>query len=572
MIFRPDILRIRLNAEANAAIRLVALSVLVGTAGALAAQLFLLLLSSAEHFFLERMAGYIAPRKGHPSEVVGANSRLVIPGLVACGGLLTALLVRLSPEVAGGGENAVIHAFHQLGGSVRRRVAVFKALASAATIGTGGAAGREGPMAQISASVACTISRIFKLSVSERRILVVAGTAAGISAMFKSPLGAAFLAVEILYSRLDIEVDALLYAIIASAVGFAVIGLFGGWGAEFAIPSDLAFRRPQELVWYALLGLIAGLVSVIIPVLYYRIERWFASLSIRSELKPAVGGMLLGLLAAAFPPVLGSGYGWIQQAIDGQLSILMLLLLCCAKLIAFPLTIGSGGSGGVFAPVLFSGAMFGSAMALILQSILATPPDVGTMTVVGMAAFFAGVGRAPIATLVLATELTGGHSIIVPTMLAVALAFSLEPLVAAFFPKVRLSLYGAQVPSRMDSPTHQQEYLQLALELVERGGVNVSGPLKLPQLGSLLSLGQPIPIGEGGDYVYSATVPADSSAIGKAIRDLPFVDTVLIASLYRNQEIVHPRGTTELVEGDTLIMISRPEHLDALEGALVVQR
>ena len=566
-------LKVPKDPDLNQAMRLSAASITVGVVAAIVVQLFRLLVHAAEYYLLGGIAGYLPPDELGRAEVIASSGLWLVPVVTTLGGLCSGIIVyALAEETAGGGENGVIHSFHQLGGAVRKRVWLVKSIASAVTIGSGGAAGREGPMAQICASLAYALMKPFKLAVAEKRLIMIAGTAAGISAIFSSPLGAAFLAVEVLYSKLDIEVEGLMYAIIAAAVGYAVNGFFVGWESVFHIPSNLAFTQSTQLFWYGLLGILAGALSVAVPYVYYTVEDWFSRLPIPRVFKPAVGGLALGLIAVFCPYILGSGYGWMDKAIHGELAVSLMLTIGLLKIVAFSLTIGSGGSGGVFAPVLFSGAMFGSAAAVGLNQFLDNGPEVATMTIVGMAAFFAGVGRAPVATMVMATELTGGHGIIVPTMIAVALSFLVQTIVSNWFPSLSQTLYKAQVPTRGDSPTHQQEYLQVALEMVQRGGVNLSGPVGIPELHKFLELGQPISVGDNGEFLYRADVRDGSVIIGKAIRDLDFVSDALIVGISRgeDQREITPRGSTTLESGDSLILICHPDNIDKVGQYLVI--
>lgn len=552
-------------------LRLVAFSILSGIVAALAVQGFLYLVREAELLLLIGISGYIPPDVNGRAEHISSAPLYLIPATTALGGLLSGILVYwFCEEAAGGGENAVIQSFHQLRGSIRLRVPVIKALASAITIGSGGAAGREGPISQITGSLTYLLSRPFKLSTTDRRLLIVIGSSAGISAMFMTPLGAAFLAAGILYSRLDIEVDALVYCIIAAAVAYATNGFFVGWEPLFTVPADLAFTNPTDLLWYGLLGIIAGALSIIVPLVYWLVTRLFERLSVPRFLKPAIGGLLLGVLGMHLPAVLGDGYGWMQQAIDGKLAITTLLTLGAIKILAFSLTTGSGGSGGVFAPVLFSGAMFGSALSLGLAHTIPHAPEPAAMAVVGMAAFYAGLGRAPLATIILAAELSGGYQLIVPTMLAVSLAYIVQPLITHCFSIKSGTLYRDQVPTRVDSPTHQQEYLQVALNILKRGGVDLEGPVHVPDLAQLVSLGTPIPVGKKGERIYSCHIPETSSLVGKKVRHLEFVDKVLIASIFREDEMITPRGSTRLEAGDKLIMIIHPADVHLLSNFVVL--
>ncbi len=557
-------LKIPSDPNLNRAMRLAALSIVVGIVVALFVQVFRVLVDAAEFYLLYSIAGYRPPNElGRPEEF-GPYGVWLIPLVTTLGGLFSGIVVySLAKEAEGGGENGVIFSFHQLGGSIRRRVWAVKAIASAITIGSGGAAGREGPMAQISGSLACVVMKPFKIAVAEKRLIMIAGTAAGVSAIFSSPLGAAFLAVEVLYSELDIEVEGLMYSIIASSVAYAVNGFFVGWEPVLQISPGLAFRESSDLFWYGLLGIFAGGLSIAIPCVYYSIESLFDRLPVTRVFKPAIGGFLVGIIGMACPYILGSGYGWIQKALHGQLTVGVMIVAGLLKIVAFSCTIGSRGSGGVFAPVLFSGAMFGSATAIGLGGILENGPNVEIMTVVGMAAFFAGVGRAPVSTLVMATELTAGHSLIVPTMIAVALSFIVQSIVSAWFPSLSMTLYKAQVPTRGNSPTHHQEFLQVALDVVHRGGINLSGPVGIPDLQKFLELGQPIPVGDNGEFLFKTEVRKDSELVGLMIKDLPFVEHVLVVGITRksSENEVTPRGTTMIEDQDILVIICHPKNL-----------
>ncbi|MCB0358022.1 MAG: chloride channel protein [Bdellovibrionales bacterium] len=563
-------MRLRRDDRFVSDVQLALLCAVIGALAALGAHAFRLLLNYAELALLTGLTGLDTAIASVAEETLAWQRRAMIPVATTLGGALCGLLTAcFAKEAAGGGENAVIDSFHQSGGSIRYRVPFVKALASALTIGSGGAAGREGPLAQIAAGIANYVSRVARLSVPNRRILMLAGTAAGVSAMFKTPLGAAFLAVEVLYRDLEFESDALIFCIIAAAVGYAITGFYDDWTPIFRIPVGLAFQDSSDLLWYALLGLLAGAMSMVVPVIYYLVERWFEKSDLQLWMRPAVGGMLLGILGAAYPELLGSGYRWIQQAIDGSVGLHLLFVLGLGKILAFSLTIGSGGSGGVFAPVLFSGAMFGSALAVVLHGV-ADVPEIGAMAVVGMAAFYAGIGRAPIASLIIVTELTGGYGLIVPTMLAVSVAFMMQPLIAYISPGTFPTLYRAQVPTKVESPTHQQEYLQTALNVLEQEGVQLSGPVAIPELTKLLRRGHPIPIGSEGSFVYQLEVPQTASIVGQKIRDLAFVDKLLIAAIFRDGQMLTPRGTTELAAGDRLVTICRPEELRAIARELHV--
>jgi CIC family chloride channel protein len=222
--------------------------------------------------------------------------------------------------------------------------------------------------------------------------------AAGLSAIFRTPMGTGVFAIEVLYGRMEFEVGALLYTMVSSAVAYTVNGAFVGFAPLFRVP---AIPTPvfRDYASYAALGVAAGIAGTALPEVFYRTRDLFRRLPAPVWTKPALGGLGLGALALALPQVLGGGYGWIQLAIDGRLALHLLVLLIFAKMAAFAMTVGSGGSGGVFAPSLFVGAMLGGTFAIVLHQMPAV------FAVVGMAAVFGAAARVPVATMLMVTEM-----------------------------------------------------------------------------------------------------------------------------------------------------------------------
>jgi len=340
--------------------RLILDAIMLGVVGAFAAQIFMFFLGWAQRIFLVALAGYHPP--GLPAEggvlqqAIGPHGLLLIPLATTLGGLLSGLLVyTFAPEAEGHGTDTAVKAFHQTGGFIRHRVAPLKTIASAITIGSGGAAGREGPTALIAAGVGSSYATIFKRSEQDRRLLVLIGMASGLSAIFRSPIGTAFFAIEVLYSDMEFEAGALLYTLLGSIVAYTVNGLFVGWKPLFLVPS-LPIPQFEDYLWYVVLGIIAGIIATILPTVFYGTRDLFHKIPIPPHVKPAIGGLGVGLMAISLPQILGGGYGWIQEAMDGRLGLELVAVLILAKMIAFALTVSSGGSGGVFAPSLFVGA------------------------------------------------------------------------------------------------------------------------------------------------------------------------------------------------------------------------
>jgi len=394
------------------------------------------------------------------------------------GALLAGLLCQLAPETRGGGGDATIHAFHHQGGVVRRRVIWIKALASILTLGTGGSGGREGPTMQIGASLGSTVGLGLRVSSRERRILMLAGVAAGMAAVFRTPLGAALLAAEVIY-RDDFEAEALVPAILASVVAYSIVISLYGESTLFA-RAPRYFFIPRHLPLYALMAVLIAFVASAFLATLRGVQRLTAQLPVPGWARPAIGGLALGLFAVPLiltvgarygTPghalgVLGGGYGAAQVAITGAdwlpggwRGAELLLFLGGAKLLATSFTIGTGGSAGDFGPSLVLGALFGGAFGRAAAVLLHDPTiDPGAFALVGMGTFYGGIAHVPVSALIMVSELAGSYDLLVPLMLAGAIAF-----VALR----RRFLYDAQVPTHADSPVHRPRVPLGALSSLE---------------------------------------------------------------------------------------------------------
>ncbi|MDB4979705.1 MAG: Chloride channel protein [Myxococcales bacterium] len=450
---------------------------LVGLAAGLMGAAFFVALELIQKYVLEALAGYRVLRASGetflPPLDAGRPFRpWVLLLLPAVGALGAGLISQLAPETRGGGGDAMITAFHKHGGVIRRRVAGVKALASLFTLGTGGAGGREGPTMQIGGALGSWVGRILGVSTSERRILMVAGVAGGIAAVFRTPLGAALLAVEVLY-RDDFESDALVPAVLASVTAYSVVISIFGESTLFAHPGRFPFII-KHLWLYGLLAILVTMLASLFVSSLRTVQRASAALAVPAWAKPALGGLALGIFAV--PIVLfvgwrlaqpgqgvglfGGGYGAVQVAITGASWLpsgwsgaSLLLFLCFAKIVASSLTIGSGGSAGDFAPSLVIGGLFGGAFGRVAQMLTGDPRiDPGAFALVAMGTFYGGVAHAPLSSLVLVCELAGSYDLLVPLMLAEGIAF-----VALR----KTSLYHAQMPTRRESPAHHTPTLDL---------------------------------------------------------------------------------------------------------------
>lgn len=429
-------------------------SLIIGSVAGVGGILFFVLQEWIQQIALHDLAGYAPPSAGGEGGTGVVHLPLhrwwllLIPTL---GGLIAGLLVYIfAPEAEGHGTDGVIKAFHKERGHIRPRVPLIKTLASAITIGTGGSAGREGPIAQIGAGFGSILANKLKLSDRDRRIMVVAGMAAGIGSIFRSPIGGALFAVEALYKD-DLETEGLVPAITSSIIGYTVFTAAFGWNTIFKT-GEHTFNHPFELVFYGVFALVCALLGIVYVKVFYGVqEKIFEPMRIPKHVKPAIGGLLVGIIGFFFPYILGSGYGWIQQAIDGGLPIKLMLGAAIIKVFATSFTISSGGSGGIFAPSLFMGAMLGGAFGEIAQTFfpnIITDPT--AFVLVGMAAFFAGAANVPVSLTIMITEMTGSYGLLVPLIFTSTIAY---------FVARKWSIYSEQLKNFAESPAHRGDLI-----------------------------------------------------------------------------------------------------------------
>jgi CIC family chloride channel protein len=383
-----------------------------------------------------------------------------IPLICGLGGLIVGLITtRFSPESEGHGTDAVIDAYHHKSGNIRARVPLVKAVASSITIGSGGSGGTEGPAGQIAAGFGSLIGKLFKLNEDERRIAVAAGLGAGIGSIFKIPLGGAVFSAEVFYRR-DFEVRALIPGLVASVTGYTIFGFVFGWDPLFTIPFDLVkYTNPVSLLLYALVGLICAGVSVGYVKTFYTISDYFSKIQIPKYLKPAIGGILVGMIGIVFPQVLGTSYGWLQIAINQDYALFPFYIIGAVivlKILATSLTIGSGGSAGVFGPSMVIGGLLGAFIGTAFHLLgLFTWIDVSSVIIVSMVSFFGATAKTPISSIIMGSELTGGYALLAPMMLATFVAYIMSGQ--------HSSIFRNQVLNRSDSPAHRTEYQRVIL-------------------------------------------------------------------------------------------------------------
>jgi chloride channel protein, CIC family len=481
------------------------IGILIGIAAGLGALALTWSINLITRFVLGSLVGYMPPQPG--GEGGGGQYSFhmsrpwLLPLVTAATGLLGGLLTwKFAPQTAGIGTNAAIGAFHNTE-KIGFRTSIFKLITSAITIGGGLTSGREGPIAQIGAAAGAGLADALKLSARERNIALAAGLGAGIAAIFKAPLAGAIIAAEIFYKE-DFEVEALVPGLVAAVIGYTIDGSVTGFQPVFSTPPQaVEFEHPLSLILFALLGVGCAVLARCLFGVYFTIEKFFKRFPL--WVSTTIGGGCTGVIGLAIPSVLGTGYGWAQFGISQNLDLLppvMLLLGALAEIVGSSLTLGSGNSGGIFGPCVVTGGMFGgafgSAAAHLFPSIV---PHPGTYAIVGMIAFFAAAAKAPISTIIMISEMTGGYGLLAPAMFAVVTAFILSG---------KRTIFPAQVDSRLDSPFHADEFEPIVLRRVTAADVMVHLPVYVKA---------DAPVGEAmtlmGDYGLSSLPVVDQNKL-----------------------------------------------------------
>lgn len=441
---------------------LLGMGFVIGVVAGLGAIVFNLACATASHYFLDVVAGYRqATPAGEKHYFEPSDTEFSvwwIPALAALGGLLSGLIVKwLAPDAKGHGTDSAIEAFHQREGHVPLRVSLVKIVASALTIGSGGSGGREGPIAQIGAGFGSFLATRFGMSARTRRIMLASGMGAGVGSIFHAPLAGALFAAEIMYSDAEFESDALIPAAVSTIVGYCVFCLHSGFEPLFDTP-EFALNSVWELVPYTVLAIFVTAAAALFIVVFYGIHDFCERARVPVVFKPMVGGGITGLIGVGLfvwfedirvLDVLSFGYGTLQQALLGHAGITVLVILALGKMLTTSISIGSGGSGGVFGPSMVIGGCTGGIVGTLAHrwfpEIVVQP---GAYVAVGMAGFFAAAGKVPISTLVMVSEMTGNYALLMPALWVSALAFVLSR---------NWNLYRSQVKNRLSSPAHKHE-------------------------------------------------------------------------------------------------------------------
>jgi len=505
-----------------------ALTVLIGIFGGLSAVLFTLAIEGTKHVLF--------------GSAPSALRLVAVPTLVS---LVTGfLLAKFFPEARGSGLPQVEAAYHLENGVIPGRVIFGKFLTGALCVGSGHSMGREGPSVQIGAGIASLFGRWLKLSPQRVRSLIPIGAAAALSAAFNTPVAAVLFALEEVMG--DMNAALIGSTVVASVTAVIIERSILGEETLFRVPA-YHLAHPAELIGYAVLGIVGGIVSLMFTQGLLRTRGLFRRLPAWTRIiQPAMGGLAIGIMLLFVPQVMGVGYQYVDQALDGALALRMLLLFCGAKLVATIISYSSGNAGGIFAPSLFLGAMAGGAVGIGMHAIAPFPTgDPGAYALVGMGALFAGIIRAPMTSVFMIFELTQDYQILVPLMVANLLAYAIA---TRFQPK---PIYHA---------------------LLEQDGIHLPGPASRFAAGMSRAsdIMEPVPL----------FIPEDSS-VDQAlalIANEPS-DSFLVGSQRRIAGIVRRHDLEEAASGGTTgiplapLLISKWAHVHADHSLeLVLQR
>ena len=343
---------------------------------------------------------------------------LLLPLVPISGMILLIPLAILFPgEIYGYGFTKFLRKVNIRGGSMKFRKNILKIISCSLTIGTGNSAGVEGPIAQVGGALGSLFGKIFRISADRMKVFTAAGCAAGVAAMFNAPIAGVFFAAEIVLLG-TYEIASFSVLVISSAMATVISRSYYGEHPAFPIPEFHLINPMAEIPLYLILGLLMGVIAVLHISIFYKVRDRFSALKINEHLKPIIGAFIIGVLAMFFPQVMGDGYHYIKQVLAGDSVLWVMALLIFLKIFATAVTLGAGGSGGVFAPALFIGAVIGGAYGTLVHYLFPTvTASSGAYAAVGLGAFLAATTHAPLTAIFLLFEMTGDHLIIIPIML-----------------------------------------------------------------------------------------------------------------------------------------------------------
>ncbi len=382
------------------------------------------------------------------------HTAILVLLLPILGGLLSGVVTTyFAPEALGMGTDSMIESFHHKEGRMNPRVPFIKSIATILTLSSGGSGGKEGPISQIGAGLGSLVADIVQAGARARRSLLLAGTAGGLGAIFHAPLGGALTAAEMVYKE-DVEADALIPCILSSSTAYLVSQKFFEQSTVFQLKNSVSYNY-QEFPFYFLLGFLCYYFGKWFILFFTKVQSIFQGWNFPNFIKPAIGGVFVGLVALLFPEVTGTGEKFLQRALNGEIqaiygisgyfALFLFLLLFVLKTVTTSLTIGSGGSAGVFGPSLFLGGMLGGMASVIAKVFLSVQVSEVSFMLVGMGAFYSGIASAPIAGMIMVCEMIGSYELLPPLMIVTIISFTLSG---------QISIYKNQLLNRFSSPAH----------------------------------------------------------------------------------------------------------------------
>ncbi len=390
---------------------LIIMAFLIGLLSGGANMLFRGCLELSRAFIFEGMGNLFGVHKG-------GIHRILTPLLPVTGALLLIpLAYRFPGEVYGYGFPDFLEKVNLKDGIIRLKSIIVKLVAPSLTIGSGGSAGVEGPIAQIGGGIGSLVGQAFRVSGNRMKLLIAAGAAGGIAATFNAPITGVMFATEIVLLG-NFELTSFGAIVVSAGMATAISRVYYGASPVFAVP-EYALRGLWETPFYLLLGLVVGPLAVVYIKVFYLVKEFFERKNLSVYVKPVVGAFLVGVIGVFFPQILGDGYEYIEKAFRGEMVFKMMVVLVFLKILATSLTIGSGGAGGVFAPSLFIGAMLGGAFGALVHRLFPEyTSSAGAYSMVGVGAFLSAVTHAPLTGMFLLLEMTGNYKIIIPIMFA----------------------------------------------------------------------------------------------------------------------------------------------------------
>lgn len=391
--------------------RMVTIAAFIGLTAGVCNIIFRTVVEGVHHLFFEGGTAFLGIDKG-------GYYLLLLPLIPICGMiLLIPLSLKFPGEINGYGFTKFIRKVNLEGGFIKFRTIILKIVSTALTIGTGNSAGVEGPIAMIGGAMGSQVGQFFGVSSVRMKVYIAAGCAGGIAGMFNAPIAGIFFASEIVLLG-SFEISSFAALVIASAISTVVTRAYYGENPAFSIPHYNMVNPFVEIPLYMVMAILVGLVAVFHIRIFYWIRDKYAGLNLHPQLKPITGAFLIGVIAIFYPQVMGDGYLFIEEVLNGDGVLIVMFTLVFLKIVATAITLGSGGSGGVFAPALFIGAMIGGSFGAMANKLLPNmTADPGAYATVGIGAFLAASTHAPMTAIFLLFEMTGNYLIIIPIML-----------------------------------------------------------------------------------------------------------------------------------------------------------